>query len=301
MTRIFQTHSLELHEVRSRIASSLGHKDLASCARVSQNRNDSFTPPLLNSVVLSKYGPCKESVERNKHRIQSMKIQSRASDEFSSTSTQNKVFSSIIDYSTLAILDLEANWIGPIETQALVEALKTNATLTTLKLQYSPIGDCEAHALSEALKTNSTLTTLYLQDNSIGPNGAQALSEALKTNSTLTTLNISSNSIGDNGAQALADALKTNSSLTTLILWNNSIGPNGAQALSGALATNPALTTLDLYENPIGDNEAQALSEKLEINLAMFNMVLELARYVADLNQIPSNGRHRDTLEINPH
>ena len=52
MTKMFQTHALDLHEIRSRIASSLGHKDLASCARVSQDWNDSFTPPLYKSVVV---------------------------------------------------------------------------------------------------------------------------------------------------------------------------------------------------------------------------------------------------------
>src|SRR5690349_6549230 len=74
MKKIFQTHPLDLHEIRSRIATSLGLKDLASCALVSQDWNDSFTPSLYKSVVLSKHGPSMESVERNKHLIKHLNV-----------------------------------------------------------------------------------------------------------------------------------------------------------------------------------------------------------------------------------
>ncbi|KAF9300443.1 hypothetical protein BGZ91_009807, partial [Linnemannia elongata] len=174
-TKMFRTHPLDLHEIRSRIASSLGPKDLTFCARVSQDWNDSFTPPLYSSVILSKQGPSMESIERNKHLIQHLEIQSSAYESLSSTSERYKVISNIM----------------------------ANSTLTTLCLGSNKIGSNGAKALAEALKTNSTLTNLNLQSNSIGDNGAQALSEALKTNSALTTLNLRGNSIEDNGAQAL--------------------------------------------------------------------------------------------------
>ncbi|KAK5797001.1 hypothetical protein F5H01DRAFT_125986 [Linnemannia elongata] len=159
---MFPTHPLDLPEIRSRITSSLGIKDLASCARVSQEWNDSFTPPLYNSVVLSKHGLSMESVERNKHFIQHLTINSYAYENQPSTSEQGQVVSRIM----------------------------ANSYLTTLALQYNSIGDNGAIALSEALKTNSTLITLELRDNSIGDNGAIALSDALKANSTLTILNL---------------------------------------------------------------------------------------------------------------
>ncbi|KAH7055043.1 hypothetical protein BKA57DRAFT_524603 [Linnemannia elongata] len=181
MSKIFQTHPLDLHEIRSRIASCLGLKVLATCARVTQDWNDSFTPPLYNSVVLSKHGLSMESVERNKHLIQSLKVQSSAYEKLSSTSERDEVVSSVM----------------------------TNSILTTLILDENSIGDSGAQALSEALKTNSTLTTLNLGCNSIGGNGAQALSEALKSNSTLTTLSLGNNWIGDNGAQALRQLSQT--------------------------------------------------------------------------------------------
>ncbi|KAF9342539.1 hypothetical protein BGX26_007326, partial [Mortierella sp. AD094] len=199
MTKVFRTHPLDLHEIRLRIASSLGLKDLASCACVSQDWNDSFTLLLYNSVVWSKHGPSMESVERNKHLTQHLTVQSSAYDTLSSTSARDKVVSSIM-----------ANW-----------------TLVTLNLDLNSIGDSGAQALAEALRTNSTLTALNLSNNLIRSNGAQALAEALKTNSTLNTLNVWNNSIGDNGARALSEALKANSTLATLFLESNSIGDNG--------------------------------------------------------------------------
>ncbi|KAF9549641.1 hypothetical protein EC957_003177 [Mortierella hygrophila] len=232
MTKIFQTHPLDLHEIRSRIASSLGLKDLASCARVSQDWSDSFTPPLYNSVVMSKQGPSMESIERNKHLIQRLKIQSSAYAKISSTSARDKVVFSVMANSTLTTLDLSYNSIGDSRAQALADALKTNSTLTSLDLQGTLIEDNGVQALSEALRTNSTLTALNLRDSSIGDSGAQALADALKTNSTLTSLDLQGTLIEDNGAQALSEALRTNSTLTALDLKYNSIGENGAVALS---------------------------------------------------------------------
>src|SRR5690349_11371041 len=122
---MFPTHPLDLHEIRSRVSSSLGIKDLASCACVSQDWNDSFTPPLYNSVELSKHGLSMESVERNKHLIRSLKICSSAYKNPSSTSARDKLVLSVMTTSTLTSLELSSNSIGPNEAQALSEALKT--------------------------------------------------------------------------------------------------------------------------------------------------------------------------------
>ncbi|KAG0284028.1 hypothetical protein BGZ97_008322, partial [Linnemannia gamsii] len=248
---MFQTHPLDLYEIRSRIASSLGGKDLASCARVSQDWNDSFTPPLYNSVILSEDGLSMESVKRNKHLIKCLKIYK--------SNSYNRVISSFLANSCLEILDLQGNWIGSSVTQALSAVLKTNSTLTTLNLDFNSIGDIGAQALAQALMTNTTLTTLDLSYNSIGSNGALALSEALKINSTLTTLDLECNSIGSNGAQALSEALSTQDQLDS-----DHFGL--AQALSEALKINSTLADLSLYGNMIGDNGVQALAQALKIN-----------------------------------
>ncbi|KAF9296521.1 hypothetical protein BGZ88_012449 [Linnemannia elongata] len=240
MTRISRTHPLDLHEIRSRIANSLGLKALASCARVSQDWNGSFTPPLYKSVVLSKRGLSMESLERNKHLIRHLKIRSTAYEIISLTSERDKVVTNDIVFSVLTTLDLEGYSFGPNE----VEAPKTNSTLTALTLYETWIMDDGAQELSEALKTYSTLTTLRLHDNLVESDGAVALAEALKTNSTLITLILHLSSIELNGAVALAEALKANSTLTILDLDNNSIGDNGAVALSDAIKTGSTLTIM---------------------------------------------------------
>ena len=159
--KMFLTHPLDLHEIRSRIASSLGLNDLASCACVSQDWNDSFTPPLYKSVIWSKYGPSMESVERHKHLIGQLTIRSSAYEKLSSTFARDEVVSIVLAISTLATLSLRSNNIGDGGAQALSEALKTNSTLATLGLGDNNIGDDAAQALSEALKTNINLTVYW--------------------------------------------------------------------------------------------------------------------------------------------
>ena len=103
MSKTFRTHPLDLHEIRSRIASSLSLKDLASCARVSQDWNDSFTPPLYSSVILSAHGPSLESVVRNKRLIQHL-IQDSTREILPSAIAQDKVVSIIMANGTLTTL-----------------------------------------------------------------------------------------------------------------------------------------------------------------------------------------------------
>ncbi|KAF9277656.1 hypothetical protein BGZ88_001037 [Linnemannia elongata] len=160
MSKMCQIHPLDLHEIRSRIARSLGFKDLASCARVSQDWNDSFTPPLYSTVVLSKQGPSMESLERNKHLIQRLRIQSFASLNLPSKSERDGVIRGIMAYSTLTTLDLGSNSIGSDGAVALSEAIKINSTLTTLNLYNNVIRDKGVVALYEALKVNSTMTLM---------------------------------------------------------------------------------------------------------------------------------------------
>ncbi|KAK5799527.1 hypothetical protein F5H01DRAFT_384260 [Linnemannia elongata] len=274
MSKMSPIHPLDLHEIRSRIANFLILRDVANCARVSQDWNDSFTPLLYKSVVLSRCGPSIESVEKNKYHIKRLKVHCSAYKKMLSASARDKLVFSVMANSPLTTLDMSKNSIGLTGAQVLSEALKINSTLTTLNLWCNSIKGNGAEALSEALKTNSTLTALNLTDNYIGPNGSQALSEALKTNSTLTTLNLCRNSIGPNGAQALSEALKTNSTLTTLNLAGNTIGPHGAEALAGVLKTNPTLTTLNLGINSIGPNGAQALSKALKSNSTLITLNL---------------------------
>ncbi|KAH7046389.1 hypothetical protein BKA57DRAFT_506572 [Linnemannia elongata] len=169
---MIRTHPLDLPEIRSKTASNLGLKELASCARVCQDWNDSFTPPLYNDVTVSEHDSSMEILERNKHLIRYLVIQKSAHGTLLSTSARVNVVSRVMTNSTLNTLNLYKNSIGPHGAQALSEALKTNSSIIT-------------QALSEALKTNSTWTWLDLEDITFGSDRSQALSEALKSNKTV--------------------------------------------------------------------------------------------------------------------
>ena len=142
---------------------------------------------------------------------------------------------------TLTILDLCANNIGPSGAESLATTLKTNTALTILDLSYNNIGPAGAESLAAALKTNTTLRNLYLSLNNIGPAGAESLATALKTNTTLTNLDLCFNNLGSVEAESLATALKTNTTLTNLGLHGNYLGPAGEESLGKALETNTTL------------------------------------------------------------
>ncbi|KAG0294505.1 hypothetical protein BGZ96_001036 [Linnemannia gamsii] len=125
MIKIFQTHPLDLHEIRSRIASSLGFKDLAIMAN-------------LTLITLSMRGNLIDDSE---------------------AITVSEVLKT---NSTLTTLSLKRVLIGNEGAVALSVALKTNLTLTTLNLEGNPIGPNGVDALSEVLRTNSILKTLKL-------------------------------------------------------------------------------------------------------------------------------------------
>ena len=146
---MFHTHPLDIHEIRSRIAGNLGPQDLASCTRVSHDWNDSFTPRLYHSIVLSKHGPPMESVNRNKRFILHLAIMNSACEKLSKCA-RGKMISTILANLAITTLNLKNNHIGDDGAQALADGLKANSTLTTLNLGHSSIGDNGVRVLSEA-------------------------------------------------------------------------------------------------------------------------------------------------------
>ena len=170
---------------------------------------------------------------------------------------------------TLTILDLSANNIGPSGAESLATTLKTNTALTILELSANIIGPAGAESLATALKTNKTLTILDLSYNNIGPAGAESLAAALKTNTTLRNLYLSLNNIGPAGAESLATALKTNTTLTNLDLGFNNLGSVEAESLATALKTNTTLTNLGLHGNYLGPAGDESLGKALETNTTL--------------------------------
>jgi len=192
------------------------------------------------------------------------------------------MYNSLINNTTLKILDINEYAIGEYGVQALSRVLNSTI-LTELNIGENNIGNKGAIDLANALKVNKTLKTLYINDNNIcnydgNENfGVAEIAAALKDNTTLTELYISRNDIGDEGAIDLAEALKINTTLTTLDISLNNIGYAGANALAAALAAlgkygNTTLTKLDISSNHIGENGANALAVALKSNTTLTSL-----------------------------
>ncbi|KAF9110585.1 hypothetical protein BGX30_007928, partial [Mortierella sp. GBA39] len=169
MSTFFQTHPLDLPEIRSIIASSLNLNDLASCARVSQDWNSSFTPPLYKTVILSEPATLRSLKKYEQFTLQ-VTIVRWSMEDFD----EIHLISSIMAMPNLVTQSWSYKSLRQHEVEDLCTRLKINSTLTTLRLWYNSIGDSGAKALSEVLKTNSTLTTLRLDSTEISLIGAQA-------------------------------------------------------------------------------------------------------------------------------
>lgn len=162
---------------------------------------------------------------------------------------------------SLTVLSLRLNDIGPEGGVALASALRFNASLTELDTRRNDrISGNSAEQLSVAVLGSSSLlkfsavpmrelradelTVLDLSTKDLGPTEARVLGGLLVANTSLTDLNLHFNLIGDEGCVALAYALRFNASLTSLYLDDNSIGLMGGIAIGKALAVNTALTSL---------------------------------------------------------
>ena len=149
--------------------------------------------------------------------------------------------------SSLRVLNLSDNKLGPKGGAAVAEGLKVTGALKELHLGANELGDAGATAIVDALRLNSSLTGLLLGlwRNQIGDASASAIAEALRVSGSVVDLNVYHNNIGDEGAKVIGAALAVNGSLTVLSLAGNMIGDEGAKAIGAALAVNGSLTSLE--------------------------------------------------------
>lgn len=140
-------------------------------------------------------------------------------------------------------------------------ALALNSTIKVLYLSQNKIGPDGANQLSMALKANDTLVKLGMDGNDLGDAGAKVMSTTLIANKTLESLSLGANQITDAGAKAIATPLKDqNNCLGVITLRGNKISSGGAQHFLDALATNVAL-----YEINLGvDQSSRAVRAKID-------------------------------------
>ena len=138
----------------------------------------------------------------------------------------------IMQDTSISVLNLSCNQIGPGGVAFLAKALKQNKTLTELHLAWNELGPEGAHDFAKVIETNHSLVTLNLGFNEIGPDGTKRISKALaRRRCCVTDLNLSWNSLGVKGSSSVAAVLKMNSSIQVLDLSCNAILDTGAMHL----------------------------------------------------------------------
>ena len=181
--------------------------------------------------------------------------------------------------STIKLLDLDGNNIGPEGAVALNQGLIENNTLESLWLGNNDLGDVGAAAIAEAsARVGSKLRLLDLEFNEVGPDGARSIAKALRGNGSLNTLWLGGNpDLGDEGAEALAEAVGDFSALTELSLQHGGLTAEGARALGNALRDESSrLEVLWLGGNPnLGDDGAASLADALCVNSTLLVLALD--------------------------
>lgn len=164
--------------------------------------------------------------------------------------------------STLQVLDISGNKIGPQGMRALCEVLVENKTIQELRCGANHVGEEGAASISSVLKFNYTLRILDLQSNEIGPCGASLLMDVLRIdNRTLESLNLAWNGVGSLIAEELAEVLTTNEILVDVNVKGNEIMSDGVSSLANSLASNVSLEKLNLMHNKFDKFGAFALAD----------------------------------------
>ncbi|KAJ4454186.1 putative TKL/IRAK protein kinase [Paratrimastix pyriformis] len=175
---------------------------------------------------------------------------------------------------SLKVLELQANGLGPSAVIALADALRSNHSIRALNFNENEIGDEGCAVISRLLLENATITTVGLASNSIFAPGAVALSEALLRSTSMIGLDLGRNQVGNQGAIAIANAIRHNETLTSLDLSNNFILSAGSCALADMIASNKALRHLDLGANQARNAGASAWGHALTLNGTLTRLCL---------------------------
>ena len=185
----------------------------------------------------------------------------------------------LVNNTSLKVLDLTQFEISPYIAQCIFEALQVNKCLTKLILGNNNLGDEGAKAIATALRDNDSLTNLSLILNNIGDEGAKAIAAALIHNHSLSKLDLSFNhDIGQNSAAAIAKTLQVNHSLSELNLDHNNLGDAGAKAIAEALIHNHSLLKLTLIANYISNDGAVDIAKALQFNHSLSELNLSSNR-----------------------
>jgi Ran GTPase-activating protein (RanGAP) involved in mRNA processing and transport len=171
----------------------------------------------------------------------------------------------------LSMLDINGDWFGDDDAEALGHALAGNTSLKSLDLWQCSFGARGLKSIAEALKFSNTINDIHLDImKNIGDAGAEIMADLFSSTSSLEWLTLFGCGIGAPGSTSIAKALKVNTSLKRLCMSHNErIGDAGAAALADALTTTTSLTRLWLDGCRIGEQGGLALGRALGANLAL--------------------------------
>jgi hypothetical protein len=198
--------------------------------------------------------------------------------------------------SSLELINLSCNDIGPHGAQVLVDALikcnffrlknarrapsistavPTSGCITFLDLSRNHLGPSSAKHLKALLSNDScSVQTILLAGNNLGDTGCALVIAALVEQDTIKRLDLSENGASTASGFALGHMLPENDTLQRLDLNFNSLRGAGARAACLGLGNNTTLEVLMLQWNGMGDDTTmEALARALlTANLKVLNL-----------------------------
>ena len=187
------------------------------------------------------------------------------------------------------VLHIDSNGSGGV---AIASSLYVNSTLEVLDISWNKVGPMTAAHLGSALTTTATITELNLSYNSIKDVGAEAIGQMLFKNRKIKKINISNNNITAKGCFILSGALRLNDALEELIIDGNPIGYCGGEYMLATFNFHNIKRVISMKEclfsdkdagtnHSIFDTDFPGGSYNLDLHLAYDRIVLHQLLFIA--------------------
>ena len=163
---------------------------------------------------------------------------------------------------TLKELYLDNLGLHAEHMQFLGQALSNNSTLSVLDISGNIIGPDGCQHLADV--RNTSLSVLIMNDNDIGVYGVDYICELLHHNKSIRSIDLGSNLIKDDGVNKLVKCLKSNTILQQLYLRDNDITSIGAGYLTKLLTDTPcSVNDIRLNDNPLEDKGVDLILQSM--------------------------------------
>ena len=199
---------------------------------------------------------------------------------------------------------LEQLWLGGNQLSTagaifILNSLVNVSTLKVLDLSYNNIGCQSADSVAAVIQCNRMLQYLCLDGNDLVDMGVRTICDALKCITKLRVLSLSSNGITDDAAEAITFVISSNYCLEDLSLGNNKLKYGGICKIVHSLKNLYRLRKLDLYHNKF----SKQVADELAVILSNFYTLQEL--YLSD-NMLETEGaikifeslKHKSKLQV---